>query len=89
MTASAWQSKPHSAEVRVELYLNGTVFNVAQMGRDFLILRNPADHPPGPAQILTSIDGQETRWPVQLPDGIISGRLKTRITLPRSNGAAE
>jgi hypothetical protein len=34
------------------------------------MLDDPADYPPGGAEIRMSIDGRERRWPVQLPEGI-------------------
>ncbi len=70
----------HSADVRIHLHINGCVLPVAQLGPDFLVLRNPVDHPPGDAQIFMSIDGQEKRWPVHLTDGIDAKKRKTRIS---------
>jgi hypothetical protein len=61
------------------LCVNGHVFSVGQLGPDFLILDDPADHPPGDAEIVLSIDGRVKRWPVQLPDGVNTGKPETRI----------
>jgi hypothetical protein len=69
----------HSADVRIDLRVNGHDLPVAQLGPDFLVLRNPADYPPGDAEIAMSIDGQESRWLVNLVDGIRAGTRKTRL----------
>ena len=47
----------HSADVRIHLYVNGSVLPVAQLGPKFLILRTPVDHPPCDAEIGLSING--------------------------------
>jgi hypothetical protein len=52
---------------------------VAQLGPDFLVLRNPTDHPPADGEITVSIDGHESRWRVHLKDGIKAGKEKVRI----------
>ncbi len=73
------QNVIHSAIVRIELTVDGHVPNVAQLGPDFLVLRNPIDHPPANAEVFMSIDGEEDRWPVYLADGIKASERKTRI----------
>jgi hypothetical protein len=70
----------HSAVVRIQLSVDGHVFNVAQLGPDFLVLRNPIDYPPANAEVFISIDGDEDRWPVYLADGIKASERKTRTT---------
>jgi hypothetical protein len=35
----------HSADVRMHLTVNGQVLSIGQLGPDFLILRDPTDHP--------------------------------------------
>ncbi len=70
----------HSADVRIQLNLNGFVLNVAQLGPDFITVRNAADHPPADAEIVMSIDGRERRWNVYLPDGISADKPNTKIT---------
>ncbi|HEV8062826.1 MAG TPA: hypothetical protein VGP68_23305 [Gemmataceae bacterium] len=74
------QNVIHSAVVRIQLTVNGHVLNVAQLGPDFLVLRNPIEHPPANAEVFVSIDGNEKRWPVYLADGIKTSERKTRIT---------
>jgi hypothetical protein len=43
---------------------------VAQLGPDFLLLKRPLDHPANDATIVLSVDGNERRWSVRLPEGI-------------------
>lgn len=69
----------HSADVRIQLNVNGFVLSVAQLGPDFLTVRDAADHPPADAEIVMSIDGEVSRWNVYLPDGISPDRPNTRI----------
>ena len=69
----------HSADVRMELRLNGSVLTISHLGPDYLILAEPVEHPPGPAQIAMSVDGQERRWTVQLPAGLSATARRTRI----------
>jgi hypothetical protein len=69
----------HSADVRIALAVNGHVFSVAQLGPDFVVLRNPVPHPPAEAELSLSIDGQEERWRVHLIDGILVDGGDTRF----------
>jgi hypothetical protein len=68
-----------SAEVRMELSVNGHVLSVGQLGPDFLILDSPTSHPPSKAEVAVWIDGDESRWTVHLPDGISPKMERTRI----------
>jgi hypothetical protein len=52
------------------LFLNGDAMPIAQMGPDFLILDNPIEHAPCVAEVVLSVDGNESRWSVRLPEGI-------------------
>jgi hypothetical protein len=70
----------HSAIVHTHLYVNGSILPVSQLGPNFLILKNPFDHPPTDAEISMSIDGREDRWRIRLPDGIQTGKLRTPIS---------
>ena len=87
MDADNLESHRHSADVRIHLRLDGHVLPIAQLGPDFLVLKNPIDHPPVEAEIDMSIDGQESRWPVCLIDGLAAGQRKSRITRPTRNGS--
>jgi len=69
----------YSADVQMELSVNGRIFSVGQLGPDFLILDDPVDHPPAEGEIMVSIDGRVRRWRVRLPDGVAVGKVRTRI----------
>jgi hypothetical protein len=62
----------------MRLYVNGIIFDIGQLGPDFLILRNAPDLPPAEGEIMLSINGHVRRWLVQLPDGITAGKAETR-----------
>jgi len=62
-----------STHVEMRLLINGASLSIAQMGPDFLLLDKPIDHPPSEATIALSVDGNERRWPVRLPEGIFVG----------------
>jgi hypothetical protein len=79
MEARSTSRRGHSAEVRIDLAVNGHVFPVAELGPGFVVLRNPIDHAPAEAEITMSIDGSRMRWRVDLIDGIQTGREDTRI----------
>jgi hypothetical protein len=63
----------------MHLHLNGQVLRIAQLGPDFLILRDRIDHPPADAEIDMSIDDNQSRWWVHLPNGLAVGTLESRI----------
>ena len=63
----------------MQLLLNGSTLPIAQLGPDFLILRNPIDHAPADATIVMTVDASERRWTVTLPDGISNGSERVRI----------
>jgi len=87
MDANFLENAAHSANVRIRLRLNGHVMPVAQLGPDFLVLKEPFDHPPDVGDIEMSIDGREIRWRVDLVDGVKSQVRKTRIArCPGTNG---
>jgi hypothetical protein len=88
MDASNGKGYGHSADVRMSLSVNGHVLPIAQLGPDFLILRNSVEHAPADAEVFLSIDGDESRWMVHLVNGIHPDRLKTAIA-PCLNGNGE
>jgi len=63
----------------MELRVNGRIFDVGQLGPDFVILRDPIEHPPADGEMMVSIDGNVKRWPVRLPEGVSPGKDRTRI----------
>lgn len=80
MGAATPQTPRHSADVRMELHVNGRVLPIAQLGLDSLILEDSIEHPPAEAEIHVSIDGHESCWPVQLDEGLSAARPRTRIS---------
>jgi hypothetical protein len=64
----------------MELFLNGDVLPIAQLGPSFLILKTPVDHPPADAEISLSIDGHERRWSVRLDEGVSAAQRRTSIS---------
>jgi hypothetical protein len=69
----------YSADVRMHLAVNRSIFQIGQLGPDFLILTDQAEQPPAEAEIHLSIDGRARCWTVNLPDGISASRTRTRI----------
>jgi hypothetical protein len=65
--------------VRIQLAVKGHVYSVAQLGPDFVVLRNSSDHPPAIGEITMSVDGNQRRWSVDLVDGISAERIETKI----------
>jgi hypothetical protein len=60
----------HSAQVRIELRLNGRVLPVAQAGGDRLIFDDPILLPSAHAVLAIIVDGRERCWRVKLcPNG--------------------
>lgn len=77
----------YSADVQMELTVNGRIFSVGQLGPDFLVLDDPVDHPPADGEMMVSIDGRVKRGPVRLPEGVSASEGWTRIAdCPRGNG---
>ena len=60
----------HSAQVKIQLLIDGGAIPVAQLGPDFLLLDAPFDYPPGNARLFLQVDQSERRWEVCLPNGI-------------------
>lgn len=69
----------YSANVKIELLLNGFVLPVAQLARDFLILRAPAQHDSAEAEVVLTVDQEEMRWRVWLPDGLNTHQERVRL----------
>jgi hypothetical protein len=79
MDATNLGVRGHSARVRMELRLDGSVLAISHLGPDYLILAEPVDSPPGRAEIAMSIDGREHRWAVHLPAGLSASSRRTSI----------
>jgi hypothetical protein len=79
MAADILNGSHHSADVRMHLRLNGHILPIAQLGPDFLVLKDAIDHAPAKAEIDMSIDGHKSRWPVYLVEGLATDRRKSKI----------
>jgi hypothetical protein len=65
----------YSASVAMHLQVNGHKLPIAQVGRDFLILREPhVIAPSTQAEIVVEVDEQVTQRRVLLVDGISAGQ---------------
>jgi len=70
-----------SAEVRIELVVDGVAHELAGVGPTFFVSRHPIDIPACDAEIRMTVDGDAFVWPVRLPYGSIPGRRDTDITV--------
>jgi hypothetical protein len=80
MSSISHNGNGYSARVRIQLSLDGQVLSIAQLGPDFIIIRNRKDHPPAVGEIAMWIDDYERRWNVNLPDGIRVDQDETPIS---------
>lgn len=71
----------HSAQVERRLIINGTGVGITHLGRDFILVETPAEHPPCEAFIVLIVDESESRWKVKLPDGMTSGSKRVALAL--------
>jgi hypothetical protein len=80
MTTTTNKGNEYSADVRIQLTVSGHVLSIAQLGPDFIILRDRTNHPPAVGEIAMWIDDYERRWNVNLPDGLRADQDETRIS---------
>jgi hypothetical protein len=60
----------HSAQVKIQLLIDGGSVPMAQLGPDFLLLDKPFENPPENARLVLQVDHSERRWDSCLPNGI-------------------
>lgn len=65
----------------MHLDVGGERLAVNQLGPDFAIVEAAANHLPGPAKLVVSVDESLTVRPVFLPEGIQSGVGRIRLAL--------
>jgi hypothetical protein len=58
----------------MQLLVNGISIPVAQMGPDFVLLREPISLPPCDATVVFQVDNEEERWQVCLPNGVAGSK---------------
>jgi hypothetical protein len=73
----------HSAQVKMQLLVDGNTIPVAQAGPDFVLLKTAFDHPSCKARFVIRVDEDERHWAVRLPDGISSS--SNRVSVMRSS----
>lgn len=74
----------HSAQVEMQLLVNGLVLPISQMGPDFLLIDAPIKLEPATATIVMQVDASERRWNVYLPDGMSAENERVRIAAIRN-----
>jgi hypothetical protein len=67
----------YSADVQLRLAVGRNVFPLASIGPSDMELREARELPPSDAEIILSVDGNETRWRVYLPNGAVP--FETRV----------
>jgi hypothetical protein len=80
MTIANQEKLAHSADVRMHLSVDGQRLSIGRMGPDYVVLDSPIDHPPADAEIIVTVDGNRTRWRVQLVEGLSATQHRTRIS---------
>jgi hypothetical protein len=71
----------HSAQVNIQLLIDGASVPVAQLGPDFLLLDVPFEHPPCNARLILQVDQSERQWGIYLPNGISAAENRVAITV--------
>ena len=60
----------YSADVRGYLAVGSQRLELAKVGPQRCFVQSPLDLPPGAAELVLSINGDERRWQVFLPGGV-------------------
>ena len=58
----------------MQLSVDGISIPVAQMGPDFVLLREPISLPPCDATLVIRVDQAEKQWLVRLPNGVAGSK---------------
>jgi hypothetical protein len=69
----------HSAVVRMTLETAGQSIRVAQMGPDFLILKESVELPPCSGIVTLEVDDSIQTFEVNFPNGISHGKKRVEI----------
>ena len=75
----------HSAQVNMQLLVNGLALPISKMGPDFLLVDAPIKLEAATATIVMQVDASERRWNVHLPDGMSAKNKRVRIAAIRSS----
>lgn len=60
---------PYSAKVDLKLIVGSQTYQLGQVGPDRLIFREALSLPPCEGEVVMTIDDDEQRWKVSLPNG--------------------
>ena len=60
----------YSAEVRLDLLVDGNTYSLCEIGPDGVRLRKPIELPPCEADVVMHVDDHQEVWRVWLPDGV-------------------
>jgi len=82
MSAPVLTRTGHSSQVRLALLVDGREFGLAEVGPNWVTLRDPETLETGPATIKMTVDGSVTTMPVTL-HGTIDGDCR-HIAITRS-----
>jgi hypothetical protein len=70
----------HSADVRLTFIAKGgNRYDLARISKNRATFRNFVTLNPCDGEIVMTIDGEEERWNVRLPDGVTAGERFSRI----------
>ena len=74
MVAQPSSGGGYSPEISAELLIRDQVFKVAAIGAGGLVIHSPHPVEPGEGTIRMLVDGRETVYQVEIPDGIDPSR---------------
>ena len=80
---STHRSKGYSPQVRLELVVNGAVFDLAQAGPERGFVREPQDLPPCDGELTVYVDDETIRRRVRLLDGMSKESRMVRFGEPQ------
>lgn len=60
------ESLGYSSVVDLQLFVNGEAIDVGQTGPDRITLSQPRELAAGPAELVISVDGKKTTYPIVL-----------------------
>ena len=69
----------------IGLLINGAWLPVAELGPDFLFLREGVEHPPCDVVLRLRVDDEERQWRVGLPEGISAGCDRVVLGFPKED----
>ncbi len=73
----------YSADVDLNLRVNGCVFPLTHTAKDRVILQHESPLPEGPAVVVVTIDGVETHRPVDIIDRHLTRRIVPIVLGPK------